>query len=103
MTSLRDAARTVELLEELGIRELGLVVNRVRPRLVDREEAPNIDDAMDIAGIPLLGIVPEDERVIISSNHSKPIILRAAEGAALAYYNIARRLTGETIPLMRIR
>jgi septum site-determining protein MinD len=101
-TSLRDAARTVGILESFGITEIGLVVNRVRVRLVEKAEAPNIDDAMDTAGIPLLGIVPEDERVITSANHEKPIIMRASDGAALAYYNIARRLLGQQIPLMKI-
>jgi septum site-determining protein MinD len=102
-TSLRDAARTVELFEDSAVDRIELIVNRVRPRLVERADTPNIDDAMDISGILLLGIVPEDERVIASSNHAKPLIMRAADGAALAYYNIARRLTGETVPLMKLK
>jgi len=102
-TSLRDAARTVELFEQSGISRIGLVVNRVRHRLVEKEETPNIDDAIDVAGVPLLGIIPEDERVITSANHEKPIIMRASDGAALAYYNIARRVIGQQIPLMKIK
>lgn len=103
MTSLRDGARTAEIFEEYSVKKIGLVVNRVRLRLLTKENSPNIDDAMDTVGIPLLGIVPEDERVITSPKYTKPLIMRAADGAALAYYNIARRLTGESVPLMKIK
>lgn len=102
-TSLRDVGRSALLLDELGVKNVRLVVNRVRPRLVAREDAPNIDDAMDIAGIPLLGIVPEDERVISSSNHARSVIFNSSDGAALAYYNIARRILGEPVPVMKMR
>jgi len=102
-TSLRDAARTAAVFEELGVGKMGLVVNRIRPRLVSREEVPNIDDAMDVTGVPLLGIVPEDENVITGANRAQPLIMRSAEGAALAYYNIAQRLTGSQVPLMKLK
>lgn len=102
-TSLRDAARTASVFEEAGVSSVGLVVNRIRPKLVSRQEVPNVDDAMDVTGVPLLGIVPEDENVITSTNQAQPLILRSAEGAALAYYNIARRLTGAQIPLMKMK
>ncbi|NLM61875.1 MAG: AAA family ATPase [Clostridiales bacterium] len=102
-TSLRDAARAVERFDFYGVGEIGLIVNRVRPRLAARAQSPNIDDAIDVSRAQLLGIVPEDERVIISANLERPIILDNCNGAALAYYNIARRLIGEFVPLMRIK
>ena len=61
-----------------------------------------IDDAMDAAGLPLLGVVPEDPKVILAANSGEPLILFSRRGAALAYLNIAKRLMGERIPLMKI-
>ncbi len=103
LTSLRDAARTGELMLGLGVRELRLVVNRVRRRLIDTEGAPNIDDAIDATGIRLIGIVPEDENVMIYANRSRPIILHTYSGAARAYLNISKRITGEKVPVMKIK
>jgi septum site-determining protein MinD len=102
-TSLRDSARAVERFDFYGIDQIGLVVNRVRPRLAAKAQSPNVDDAIDVSRAQLLGIVPEDERVIISANLERPIILDSCNGAALAFYNIARRIVGEYVPLMKIK
>lgn len=99
-SSLRDAQRAVEELYRL--RQVHLVMNRIQPKLL-RELRTTIDDAMDAAGLPLLGVVPEDEQVMLSANQGKPIILASRKGAAVAYLNIARRLMGERVPLMHIR
>ena len=100
-SALRDAQRTVV---ELGRRldTIHLVMNRIQPKLLRRLRT-TIDDAMDAAGLPLLGVVPEDEQVMLSANQGKPIILASRKGAAVAYLNIARRLMGERVPLMHIR
>ena len=102
-TSLRDAARAVERFDFFGVDDIGLIVNRVRPRLAAKDQSPGIDDAIDISRAQLLGIVPEDERVIISANLERPVVFEACNGAALAYYNIARRIVGEFVPLMKIK
>ncbi len=60
-------------------------------------------DAMDEAGLPLLGVIPEDPQVILAANTSKPLILFSRKGAAIAYLNIAKRIMGERVPLMKIR
>jgi len=99
--SLRDAQRTVAELRK-RVSQLHLVMNRIQPRLL-RRLSTNIDDAMDIAGLPLLGIVPEDEMVTLAANQGKPLILAASRGAAVAYLNIARRLDGQRVPLMKLR
>lgn len=100
-SALRDAQRTVS--EMRGRTErIHLVVNRVQPKLLRRLHA-TIDDAMDAAGLPLLGVVPEDSRVMLAANRGKPLILCANKGAAVAYLNIARRIQGQKVPLMRIR
>ena len=100
-SALRDAQRVVSQLSR-QLPSIHLVVNRVQPKLLRRLHT-TIDDAMDAAGLPLLGVVPEDEQVMLSANQGKPIILASRKGAAVAYLNIARRLLGERVPLMRIR
>ena len=99
--ALRDAQRTVTLLRG-GLSRIHLVVNRVQPKLL-RQLHTTIDDAMDTAGLPLLGIVPEDPQVLLCATREQPLILYASRGAATAYLNIARRLLGQRVPLMRIR
>ena len=99
-SALRDAQRTVT---ELGrsIDTIHVVMNRIQPKLMRRLRT-TIDDAMDAAGLPLLGVVPEDAQVILAANTSQPLILTSRKGAALAYLNIANRLLGERVPLMKI-
>ena len=100
-SALRDAQRTVTILRG-RIPQIHLVVNRVQPKLMRRLRT-TIDDAMDTAGLPLLGIIPEDAQVILSGNQGEPLILRASRGAAIAYLNIAKRLLGQKVPLMKLR
>ena len=99
-SALRDAQRTVSVLRK-QLPQLHLVVNRVQPKLLRRLHT-TIDDAMDTAGLPLLGIVPEDPQVLLCANQGTPLILRASRGAAIAYLNIARRLLGQRVPLMKL-
>ena len=100
-SALRDAQRTVT--ELMGrVEQLHLVVNRVQPKLLKKLHT-TIDDAMDAAGLPLLGVVPEDERVMLSANQGRPLILCANKGAAVGYRNIALRLEGRRVPVMRLR
>ena len=100
-SALRDAQRTVTALTG-RLSYLHLVVNRVQPKLLRRLHT-TIDDAMDTAGLPLLGVVPEDANVMLSANRGQPLILATSRGAAIAYLNIARRILGQRVPLMRIR
>lgn len=99
--SLRSADRTAAILEENGITDCRIVVNRVRPRVIERNNTPNIDDAMDMAGLPLLGIVPEDEHILVAGALGQSPSDRAP--AQKAFSNIAARLDEQEVPLMRIR
>mgnify|MGYP000615468689 CR=1 FL=1 len=99
-SSLRDAQRTVAELEHL--KQIHLVMNRIQTRLL-RKLRTTIDDAMDTAGLPLLGVVPEDPQVILCANLGQPLTVRGRRGAALACWNIAQRLEGRRVPIMRIR
>ena len=78
-----------------------LVVNRVRGRVLRRLGA-TIDDAMDAVGLPLLGLVPEDVQVVLAAGSGQPVCQVTRKGAAQAYANIARRIDGDAVPLMRI-
>ena len=99
-SSLRDAQRTVAELER--VRQVHLVMNRIQPRLL-RKLRTTIDDAMNAAGLPLIGVVPEDPQVILCANQGIPLTSRGHRGAALACWNIAQRLEGRQVPVMRIR
>ena len=99
-SSLRDAQRTVEELS--GIRQVHLVMNRIQAKLLRRLRA-TIDDAMNTAGLPLLGVVPEDPQVMLCANLGQPLTSRGRRGAAQACWNIALRLEGHRVPIMRIR
>ena len=100
-SSLRDAQRAVMELSDYPLRSRHLVVNRVEKKLL-RKLHRNIDDAIDTAGLPLIGIVPEDTHVQLATNREIPVILTESGGAALAYTNIALRLCGNRVPLMKI-
>ena len=102
-SSLRDAQHTVMELERFGTGKLHLVVNRVRKKLL-RSMHATIDDAIDKAGLPLLGVVPEDDALPLSLNRGVPLLLADSQStAAAAYRNIAKRIQGEKAPLMRIK
>lgn len=99
-SSLRDAQRTVAELDHL--RQIHLVMNRIQTKLL-RKLRTTIDDAMNAAGLPLIGVVPEDPQVILCANLGLPLTARGRRGAALACWNIAQRLEGRRVPIMRIR
>lgn len=101
-SSLRDAQHTVMELNRFPLGSLHLVVNRVRKKLLRNMHA-TIDDAIDAAGLPLLGVVPEDDRLPLSLNRGTPLLLAGSSSAAVAYQNIAYRITGRRVPLMRIK
>ena len=99
--SLRDAQRTVGQLSSY-ISDIRLVVNRVQPKLL-RRLGETIDDVMDATGLPLLGIVPEDPQVVLAAHSGRALMQTERKGAAVACLNIAKRMAGRQIPLMKIR
>lgn len=100
--SVRGAERIARILEQENIMRIRIVVNRVRPSLIRQGIMGNIDDIMDEIGLPLLGIVPEDENVISYGTSGKCLIKLKKGGAATAFYNIAQRIDGVRLPIMRI-
>ena len=101
-SSLRDAQHTVSQLRAFPTGRLHLAVNRVRKKLLRTLHA-TIDDAIDAAGLPLIGVIPEDDALILALNHGIPLLLTDTHCAAQAYRNIANRLSGKKTPLMRLR
>ncbi|MBC7809023.1 MAG: septum site-determining protein MinD [Akkermansiaceae bacterium] len=102
MSSVRDADRIVGLLEAQDLQNPKLIVNRLRPKMVRSDEALGVADVQEVlgSGVELLGIVPEDERIITSTNRGEPASLDETSLAGRAYRNIARRLRGETVPFL---
>jgi len=101
-TSLRDAQRTVMELGRLPRGAVHMVVNRCKKKLL-RTLRQTIDDAIDAAGLPLLGVIPEDDALPLALGRGVPLMLTYNRCAAVAYDNVARRITGQRVPLMRIR
>ena len=96
--SIRDAGMAGELLERMGKPGARLVVNRVNKKLYKRLRL-TVDDIMDDAGLPLLGIVPDDPRVVLWAVRHRPLLHRNKKGAAAACRRIAKRITGQSIPV----
>ena len=101
-SSLRDAQRTAMELNSLPRSRVHLVVNRCRKKLL-KSLHQTIDDAIDSAGLPLLGVVPEDETMPLYAGRGVPLLLTSNDCAAKAFRNIARRIDGRRTPLMKIR
>jgi septum site-determining protein MinD len=103
IASVRDADRVVGLLEAQNIKRNHLIINRLRPGMVQANDMMSVEDVQEILAIPLIGVVPEDERVIVSTNRGEPLVL--AENLALpglAIFDIARRLEGEKVEFMNL-
>lgn len=98
--SLRDTARTADLLLLDGKRDLSLIVNRLRAKVLDRMGL-TVDDIMDAVGLPLLGLVPEDSDVLFAAAGGDPLIFATDGGAAEGCLRISKRLCGELLPLMK--
>ncbi|CAG7631143.1 Septum site-determining protein MinD [Paenibacillus solanacearum] len=101
--AVRDADRIIGLLEkEPQIDSPKLVINRIRPSMVKKGEMLDIDEICSVLAIDLLGIVPDDEQVIKAANSGEPTVMNPNSRAAIAYRNIARRMLGDSVPLMQM-
>lgn len=100
VSSVRDADRIVGLLEAEELRDPKLVINRLQPKMVRNGNMMGIEDIIDILAIDLLGVVPEDEMVIISTNRGETVVRMENSRSGQAFRNIARRITGEAVPMM---
>jgi septum site-determining protein MinD len=100
VSAVRDADRLIGIIEAEEKGPAQLIINRIKPELVRRGDMLAIDDILELLAVKLIGTVPEDERVIISTNRGTPIILDGKSPAGLAFRNIALRLKGETVEFL---
>lgn len=102
MSSVRDADRIVGLLEAQELRNPSLVVNRLRPRMVKSQDMLSVEDVQEVLGasVKLIGVIPDDDMIITSTNKGEPASMTEGSLAGQAYRNIARRLKGEEIPFL---
>jgi len=100
VSAVRDADRIIGLVESEEKGPPSLIINRIKPEMVKRGDMLSIDDVLDVLAIDLIGIVPEDEQIVIGSNRGTPVALDEKSRAGQAFRNIARRITGEQVPFM---
>lgn len=100
VSSVRDADRIIGLLSANEITDPMLLINRLRPQMVKRGDMLNIEDTIDILGVSLLGVVPEDERIVVSGNQGEPIVLNNGALASKAFRNVAKRIQGEEVEIL---
>ena len=101
MSAVRDADRIIGLLDaKEEIKSYKLLVNRVRPKLVQANDMMSVEDVVDNLGCTLIGAVPDDSGIIISTNKGEPIVNNEKSLAGQAYNNVARRIMGEDVPFM---
>jgi len=99
VSAVRDADRIIGLIEAMDSKiQMRLIINRVKPEMVRKGEMLSTEDVVDILSIKPIGVVPDDESVLIGSNRGELLLGRAGE----AYKNIARRLCGEEVPFMKL-
>lgn len=102
VSAVRDADRIIGLLEAADLKNPRLIINRIRPQMVKRGDMMDISDIMDILAIDLIGVVPDDESIVISTNRGEPAVMDHSSQAGEAYRRITRRIQGEEVPLMNL-
>ena len=102
VSSIRDADRIIGLLEASGIRKNELLINRLRVDMVRRGDMMSVEDVTEILAIDLLGVIPDDESVVVATNQGEPLSGRNSQ-AEEEYRNICKRLMGEEVPFAELR
>lgn len=102
VSAVRDADRIIGIIEAEQKGPSHLIINRLNSNLVKRGDMLSADDIIELLAIELIGIVPEDEAVVIATNRGQPVALDSKNKAGIAFMNIARRLNGESVPLQNL-
>lgn len=102
VSAVRDADRIIGLIEAEEKGPARLLINRIRPDMVRRGDMLGTEDVLELLAIDLLGVVPDDERVVTSANRGAPIVMDGKSQAAQAFRNIACRLRGEQVPFLNL-
>lgn len=102
VSAVRDADRIIGLIEAEEKGPARLVINRINPTLIKRGDMLTSEDIIELLAVELIGIVPEDENVVVSTNRGQPVALDSKYRAGIAFKNIATRLNGESVPFMSL-
>lgn len=102
VSAIRDADRIIGLLEANDLRDIHLIINRLRPDMITRGDMMSVDDVIEILAVNLIGTLPDDEQIVIATNQGEPLSGKNSR-AEEEYRNICRRLLGEDVPFMDIR
>ncbi len=102
VSAVRDADRIIGLIEAEEKGPGKLIINRLKPSMVEKGQMLSIDDVIDILAIDLIGVIPEDENILISSNQGAPLAMQGVNGASAgqAFRNLAQRVNGEIVPFI---
>lgn len=100
VTSVRDSDRVIGKLDARGLENHHLIVNRINYQMTKNGDMLDVNDILDSLAIKLIGVVPDDRTITVSTNKGEPIVLDNKASAGQAFRNIARRITGESVPLM---
>ena len=101
--SIRDADKVIGILVSQEIKKISLLVNRIRPKMVKTDDMMSIDDVKNILGVPLVGVIPDSEQVIIASNRGEPLVLEEKLSLpGLAFENTARRILGQDVEFLNL-
>ncbi len=98
VSAIRDADRVIGLLEAAMLRNIHLIINRLNVKMVKKGDMMSTEDIISLLSIPLLGVVPESEEVVVSTNRGVPLVHERGSKAGAAFRRIASRLNGESIP-----
>jgi septum site-determining protein MinD len=103
ISAVRDADRVIGLLEANRITDIKLILNRIRPAMVKNNDMMSVEDVLDILSVKLIGVIPDDEQVIVSTNKGEPLVLSDKPSlAGTAYENVAKRLEGKNIEFLQL-
>jgi septum site-determining protein MinD len=100
VSAVRDADRIIGLIEAEEKGPARLIINRIKPEMVKRGDMLSADDVLELLAVELIGLIPEDEHVVMSTNQGSPIVLNGKSKAGEAFRNIARRLDGDDVPFL---
>ena len=102
VSAVRDADRIIGLLEAAQLENPRLIVNRLKPDMVRRGDMMNVEDIREILAVELLGVVPDDEAIIVSTNKGEPIVIRSSSLAGQVFLNISQRIMGQQVPFLEL-
>jgi len=100
ISAIRDADRIIGLLEANEMKDHRLIVNRLRTDMIKRGDMMSVEDVIDILAIDLIGAIPDDENIVISTNTGEPIVVNQDVLSGKAYLNICKRIMGEDVPYL---